>query len=494
MDEIDSSVIWVRKLLEEIQLWSKTDPSKALSWADTFPPSFPMEKAMAQREVAIAIQRENPSLSMDLLERSLNRALIFPEGPKQRKLLLQWVKEMASLNKERTLQRLLQIEDPDIRDLLLREAGNGLIKEDPSWATKVIREISESSLRIPLYQKVADEEGKTPPSKRPELSLFHHWGLGRLKAKKDELQAIPHYEKALQEIEKISHLHDQSYLLSALATDWTLIHEEKALKVAQKIHSDHFEPLSYALLQIGTQLRKWNRKEAHPVFQRAVSSASQIQKPLLRAKRLLQIAQEWQALDQEKGKEILKRAEREIRKYSPLCEGEGVLYEILLAQTRLESGNIFTIAQQCKSPFLRSKILLENAKRLSKMTIEENIKSLETAYQYAQNSKNLRLMAEIGEAWFSLDKKKGVEIIDKVDSKEIRLKSLRRIIKKGDLKKEEVNGLLRQATQEALEMDDPNEKVKALKEIAHDWTSVNKGQAKNLYHMAYRLIKERGTF
>lgn len=494
LNEIDPSVIRVRKLLEEIQLWSKTDPSKVLQWAEKMPSTFPLEKAWALREIGSVMKKGNPSLSFDLYEKALILALSFPEGSRRDQSLSPLAKEIVLLNREKTLQRFLQIEGQETRDFLLREAGTHLIKEDPLWFLRFVREISEGSLRLPLYQKMADEETKRPSSqKREKLLLFSHWGQGRLKAKKDELQAIPYYEKALREIENIPDPQDRSYLLSALVTDWTLIHEEKALKVAEKIHSNHSEPFSYALLQIGTQLRKWNRKEAHSLFQRALSSSSQIQNPLLRAKRLLQIAQEWQVLDQEKGKEILKVAEREARKGLPPIEAEKILYEILLAQANLKPEDIFTIGQQSGSPPLQAKIMIETARRLSKITIEENLNTLEKVYQFAQTSKNPSLLSEIGVAWSSLDMKKGLEIIGQVDSREIRLKSLRRIAKKSNIEKQKVESLLKKAMEEALLIDDLKEKIKAFKEIAGDWVSIDKEQAKAIYRLTYRMI-EKATF
>jgi hypothetical protein len=494
LDEIDLSVSQVRKLLEEIQLWSKTEPFKALPWAEKMPPSFLLEKASAFREVATGMKKVNPSLSFGLYEKALTLGLTFPDGSRRDKSLSPLVKEMVLLNREKTLQRLLLIEGQETRDFLLREAGNHLVREDPLWFLKFVREISEGSLRLPLYQKMADEETKRPSSqKRATILFFSHWGQGRLKAKKDELRAVPHYEKALQEIEKVPDLQDRSNLLSALVTDWTLIDEEKALKVAEKIPSNQAEPFSYALLQIGTHLRKFNRKEAHSLFERALLSSSQIQNPLLRAKRYLQIAKEWQVLDQKRGREILERAEKEARKGLPINKIEGVLYEILLTQIHLKPDHIFRIGQQSGSPLLQAKILIEVANRLSKITIEENIKTLEAAYPFAQASKNPSLLGEIGIAWSSLDMKKGLEIINQVGSREIRLDSLRRIAKRSTIEKQQANSLLGQASEEALRIDDLKEKIKTLKEIAGDWLSIDKEQAKRVYRLTYRMV-EKATF
>jgi hypothetical protein len=314
-----------------------------------------------------------------------------------------------------------------------------------------------------------------------------------LKAKTNELQAIPHYEKAFQEIEKVIDPEDRSYLLSGLATDWAQINEEKALKIVESIPTGHPEPHSYGLLQTGSRLGKWNRREALSVYQRAISSATQIQNPLLLAKRLLQIAQEWQTIDPEKGKSLLKMAEGEARK-SPFRNGvEEILYEIFLLKISLDPTEVFTIAQQGGSPYLQMRILLEGTRRLTKTTIDENAKLLETALQFGQISKNPNLLTQIGVTWSSLDMKKGLDIIRQADSREIRLNALRLIAKKINNKKEK-ESLLKQALEEALGMDDLSEKLKGLKEIATDWVSINKEKSKALYRMAYRLMKEKVTF
>jgi hypothetical protein len=489
LNEIDPSVARSRILLEEIRLWSKTDPSEALQWIETLPDAFSLEKATAYQEVARGMRKAEPSLAFDLFKKAMTLTLSFPDQGKRNRSLSPLLKEMVLLNRERTLQQLLQMEDLETRDILLREAGTSLIKEDPLGSMKFIREISEASLRLPLYQKMADEEVKRHPSqKKHDLVLFSHWGIGRLKSKKDELHAIPHYEKALHEMEKVIDLQDRSYLLCALAADWSLIQEDRALKIAENIPADHPEPLSFALLQVGTQLRKWNRKEAPPLFQMGLSEASRIPSPSFRSKRLFQIAKEWQVLDHDKGKEILKMAEKEARK-GPDRDG-GILYEILLARASPEPSAILAISQQKDPPILRAKILMEVARQLTKNTIEEEIKSLESAYLFAQASKNPTLLGEIGVAWSSLDVKKGLEIIDQAGSREIRLKALRRIAEKSHIDKQQAESLLREASEEALRMDNLKEKIRSLKEIAGDWLSIDQEEAKAVYRLTYRLVEK----
>jgi hypothetical protein len=67
------------------------------------------------------------------------------------------------------------------------------------------------------------------------------------------------------------------------------VDEEKALRIAEEVSSEFSESLSFSLLQIGIQLKKWNRKGAEALFQKAVSSAVQIRDQRLKGQRLFQI-------------------------------------------------------------------------------------------------------------------------------------------------------------------------------------------------------------
>lgn len=493
LEKMDPSVNRARKYLEEIRLWAKADPLKALQWAETFPSAFPLEKAKAIKDAAIEMKKTEPGMVFHLLEKTLSQVLALPEGSERNKLLPRLITEMALLSKEGTLQRLRQIDDWETRGRLLREAGNTWIKVDPVWAVRAAGEISESALRFGLYRKIAEGESrKRPLSNQSVLMALSQWGIGREKAKKNESHAIRHYEKALREVEKLTDPQDRSYLLSGLASEWAPIDEEKVLQVVHRISFP--EPLSYALLQIGAQLRKWNRKEAEAAFQKTYAVASQIKDPSLRAKRFLQLGQEWQVIDKSKGKEVLKAAESELEKRSLSTKDEKILGEILLAQANLELTGVLSMTRSIRSPLLRAKILLESAKILSQLNIEENVKALDRAFQFAQGSKNYRLIGRIAVAWSLLDTDKGLELLSQVDSKEIRFKSLRQMAHHSIQKKKEARKLLQKATEEAMRMDDLKEKTKALKEIAVDWTSIDREEAKAVYQMAYQSLQKAAFY
>jgi hypothetical protein len=488
LNEIDPSLTHVRKSLEEIRLWSKIDPMKALGWAETLSPNFSWEKAVAFKEVAVGMKKAQPDLALNVLERGLVTALTSPEGVKQGKLLSELIREAALLGREKTLRRILQIEDIKTRDFLLREAGMALIKEDPSWAIRAATEISESSLRLALYQKIADGMSNRRRLAASEQRALSQWGIGREKAKKDESQAEAHYVESLQDIERVTDLRERSHLLSGLAVEWAPINEEKALQVVRKISSQFSEDFSYSLLQVGTQLKKWNRREAHSVFQGVFTSATQIRDPSLRVQRLLQLAQQWQSLDREKAREVLKRAESEALNNPSLRDkAEKILAENYLAQVNLEPDKALTIAQNVRTPYLKAKILLESAKDLKKARIEENVNALEKSLQFAKISKDPRMMCEIAIAWFALEPDKGIEILAQVEPKAIRIKTMRRMARQSNSLR---TRLLEEATQGAFGIDDLNEKVALLKEIAGDWMKIDEEKAKSVYHAIYRIIEK----
>ena len=502
LDGIDPSVSLARKTLEEIRLWVKTDPLKAYKWADTFPSAFPLEKGIALKEAAASLKKAQPAMAADILEKAFLGVLELPEGPRERKLLSQLVVELAALDTERTLRMIRQIPDREIKDLLLREAGLAWVKMDVSSAAPIAMraasEISESSLRMALYQKIAERLAREWPSakadwsNRPSMLGLAQWGLAKAKVKTEETEAIPFLEKALREIEKVPDPKERSYLLSGLAVEWAPIDEGKALSVAGKISSEFPEPLSYALLQGGSQLRRWSREKAEAVFQKILSVTAQMEDSSLRAQRLFQLAQQWYKLDQGQGKEVLKKAETEARSQilSPGKDGR-ILAAILLARSVWEPGEVLAIARNAGTPSLRAKILVESTRTLRKNEVEENIKALEKALQVAQRVKNYRLLSEVAMAWFSLDPDKGLEILAQVEPKEIRVQGLRQMAREcGSMRKEDAGRLLDQATQEVLGMDKPKEKIKYLKEIAGDWAGMDIGRAKATYLQAFYIAQK----
>ena len=209
-------------------------------------------------------------------------------------------------------------------------------------------------------------------------------------------------------------------------------------------------------------MKKWNRREAQSVFEGTFSSATQIKDPSLRVLRLFQLAQQWQTLDREKAKEVLKKAESEALKDLSLHnKGEKILTENYIAQVNLEPDRVLTVAQNARTPWLKAKILLERAKDLNRVRIEENVNALEKSLQFAKTSKNPRLMSEIAVAWFALDPNKGLEILAQVESKEIRIKTLRRMARQSNSLR---TRLLEEATQEALGIEGLNEKIAFPKE------------------------------
>jgi hypothetical protein len=363
---------------------------------------------------------------------------------------------------------------------------------------KAASEIGESSVRFNLYREIAEAEAKKLSSSKldrrnhPALWALSRWGLGREKASKEGIRAAPFYETAWQVIETIPERRERSLLLSGLASDWAFIDEGKALAVVEKIPSDFPEPLSYALLQVGAQLRKWNRKEADGVFQRTLAAATQIPNPALKAQRLLQLGQQWQVLDRKKGQEVLKKAEREARKIiSPPAMGEKILSEILLAQANLETAEVLSIARKAGQPSAQAKLLLESAKVLKKVHLEENIRILEKARQFALQGKNHRLTSAIAIAWFSIDPHKGLEVLAQAESKKIRIEALRQMARlSASWRREEARGLLEQAAQEALGIEGLTEKVKSLSEIAADWTWTDKERARITYLQAYQIVEK----
>jgi hypothetical protein len=208
-------------------------------------------------------------------------------------------------------------------------------------------------------------------------------------------------------------------------------------------------------MQVGTQLRKWNRKEAEAVFQKAVTAAHLIQDPSLKSQRLAQIARQWQLINKEKGREVLMKAEAVPSK-----------------------------------PYQRAKAILDSGKENYKETIEKYLKLLEKAFQFAQGNKNHRILTEMALAWSWIDVAKAQEILALIDSREARVEALRAMARQTAKTKPEMSrGFLEKAVQEATGMEGLKEKIPALHAVAGDWVSVDSGKAKATYLLAYQAAE-----
>jgi len=471
LEKIDPAVLRVKKTLEEVRLWAKVDQVKAQSWAEKIPAAFLRGKVTACKEIAANLKKNQPTKAWELLVKVLPPGLNFKEGWGEQKILSPLIVEMAILDREKTFAKGQEITDREIRDFYFNEAGQAWAREGSPpaifYGLQAAREIVDSVLRLDLYQKIAETAVKKMSQgqekiKSPAQAAIHLWGTGREKAKTEETEAAPFYEKALREIDKIQDLKERAYLLSALTGSWASLDEKRALRVYEKISSEFPETQFVTLMQIGKQLKKWNRQGAEEIWQKAFLASSRIKDPYLRAQRLGRLAKEWQTLDRNKGEEIIRNVEKEIRPH-------------LIPMTKEEK-------------ILRANFLMANAEVLKKESIDENVKILEKLYQIAQREKNQRRLGAIAVAWSAYDPEKGMEIINQIEAKEVQVDALFQIARESlSFRKEETGRLLERAAKQALELDGSGEKIKALRGIADFWAKIDKKRAKAIYSQACQI-------
>jgi tetratricopeptide (TPR) repeat protein len=463
IDSIEPAVFRARAAVAEVKLWAKTDLDKAKQTAESIPGNFPIEKAQAFKELGGAVRKGQPTLAFDFFEKAWVAATPIPEGGSREKILTQILSETALLNVDKSLSLVRAISDREMKDRLLREAGTGLFKEDSpaalSGALKIAKEISESSLRTPVYQKAADRVVTGPvKGNGTDLSLLaalSQWGKGREAAKREETEARPIFEKAFAEIGKIADSRDRALILTAMIGDWALADEGRALKAAETIPSEMAEAHSYGLLQAGVQFRKWSRQESERVFDKALKAAEKISEPPLRGRRMMQIAKEWQLSNQEKGKEVLRRA--------PETSG---------------------------SPYGRAKSVLHLSNLFYKEFIEKDMKILEKALSFSQESKNSRLLTETALAWSWVDSGKAQEIVAQIDSKENRVKALCGLARQKVKSNPALAApLLEKASQQAMAIDGLEEKISALRCVAGDLANLDLGKAKAAYQLIFQAAE-----
>ena len=464
LENIDPAVRRARQAVEEVKLWAKTDFGKARETAESIPASFSIEKIQAYKELGVAVKKERPNQGLEALEKAWGFAVALPEGGSREKILIQILTGASLLNVDKTLAMAEAVSDRESKDLLLREAGSALFKEESavslSGALKVAKEISESSARTAIYQKAAERfvKGSVKGNGTDQAiqAALSQWGRGREAAKREETEAVPFFGGAYREIGKIADSRDRAFLLAALISDWAQVEEDKALKAAETIPSEMAEALSYGLLQTGIQFRKWNRKEAEGAFEKTLRAAEKIPDPSLRGQRMVQIAREWHLVNKDKGKDVLRKA-----------------------------------AEDPGSPYRRAKSLLDFGKLIHKESIDKDLKLLEKSLPLAHESKNPRLLGEIALGLSHVDADKAQDILGQIGSKGARVNALRRMAEqKAKTQPSLTASLLEKATQEALAIEGLGEKISALRGLATDWAGLDPARAKATYHLIFQAAEK----
>ncbi|HSR13069.1 MAG TPA: hypothetical protein VLS90_16605, partial [Thermodesulfobacteriota bacterium] len=486
-ERTDPSAAAAGKTLEDVRLWVKTDPGKARALAETIPAAFPYERAAAWKEIAGQAQKTRSPAAQEFTESAWQECLNVPEGVRKDRLLSTLVSESAVWNKDWTLGKITQLPGGRTRDMALKDAGVAWAKESPAQALKAARQISDAAMRAAVYQKAADASLKIPgeaAAKDPMHPVLAAWGMARDKARKEETEARPFYEKAAAEIDKISDPAERAYLRVAMAVDFASIDERAALQVCRKISAEEFPAaLSSGLLSIGGQLRKWSRPDSQTVFQEALSVTGKIKDPALRVSRLLQLAREWGAVDGKKGAEVLAVAERD----ADSAESRTLLSrQILSARLRLNPENAIALSRSAASPSDRARVLLEGARSIRERSIEPQLKILEKTSQSAAAEKNSRTMGESAAAWQGVNASKTLETLSLIEDKGARVETLLQIARRKD--SPESARFYDQAVEESLEINGLTPKMELLREIGRGCSAVDRERAKGIYLKAYKLL------
>ncbi len=464
LENIDPAVRRARQAVEEVKLWAKTDFERAKQTAESIPASFLIEKCQAYRELGISVEKTQPKEGLETLQKAWALAITISEGGGREKILTQILTETAPLHVDKSLAMAQAVPDRELKDRLLREAGIVLLKDEStaplSGALRIAKEISESSARTAIYQKAAERVVKGPikgnGTDQAFLAALSQWGRGRERAKREETEAAPFFEEAFREIGKIADSRDRAFLLTGLIGDWAQVEEARALKAAETIPSEMAEALSYSLLQASVQLRKWNRKDAEAAFEKTLKAAEKIPDPSLRGQRMVQIAREWQLINREKGKDVLRKT----------GDAPGL-------------------------PSQQARSLLNWAKLIYKESIEKDLKLLEKYMQFAQERKNSRLLAEIALAWSWVDVGKSLDVVGQIDSKEARVIALRQAAVKQPKTQPALGALfLEKASREALAIEGLGEKISALRGIAADWEGSDPTRAKATYQLIFQIAEK----
>jgi hypothetical protein len=503
LQEIDPEIRRVRASLSEVRLWAPVNPEKAWKIAEEISEVYPLEKARALKEAALAVKNSRKKAAWEGLEKSLQWILPLPdEGTGRRKFLGEVVGEMAHLDGERTLRMLENIQPGNIRDALLAEAAKALIQtkslENLQRAHEGTIRIQQGSLRLAMFPKIADAaaeirgaiqvNGSIPPA----LVALSLWGMAREQAKQEEVEAIAFFERAREAVGQVKEERERAYLASALAADWALLDEEKAFRWMDQAAGSYAEPFSYGLLQVASQLKRWNRKEAQGVFAKALAAGERIDHPYLRVQRKFEIGRQWWEIDEGKGKELLSAAREEAEmRFAPGSWKEEILEELLLFWAERDPQSIPGVAAVLAEAKIRAVVLSAAGNRMKSEALGKNEKRLDEALQFAQKTQNPRLQGRVAAAWYPLRPSKTFEIIKGIESAEARSEAWSGIgARNGKMPKEEANRVLDLAFQEALKIDEGTRKIIVMKNLAGAWAKIDPDRAQKTYRKIYQIAEK----
>ncbi len=188
--------------------------------------------------------------------------------------------------------------------------------------------------------------------------------------------------------------------------------------------------------------------------------------------------------------EVLGKALAEARKVDSAAR-EPIILVILRTQAGWEPEKTASIARNAGQASTQAGILLEGSKILRVRLIDEKAKILEQALLLARKEKNERLMGEIAAAFFTFVPRKGFEILGQMESRDLRVRTLRRMAQgNGSFPKEETMRLLDQAADEAARLEGIREKIQLLKEVASDMAPMDKERARATYLKAYQVAEK----
>ncbi len=98
-------------------------------------------------------------------------------------------------------------------------------------------------------------------------------------------------------------------------------------------------------------------------------------------------------------------------------------------------------------------------------------------------------MGEVAVAWYSLAPQKGLEILQEIETKGIRIKALLQMaLPKASRPREEWKRLLDQAVDEVRAVKGLTPKIQLMKDIAHDSGEIDQERAKATYREAYHIL------
>ncbi|MCL5075815.1 MAG: hypothetical protein M1136_09260 [Chloroflexi bacterium] len=255
---------------------AKFTPARAESLSDQIDANVPEARFTALRDVAVATK------SAQIFSRAQREVARIPDDYEQAKAMQSLASKWTAVDPQQALALARQIADPFVRADVERDSVAALAQTN-------------------LAQALEEAKNITLPSSRLEALT----AIGAVLVKTDAAQAGQVFNEAFGLAKDLTNMHP----LVALASEWARVAPDKAMLVVDKLDSD--ADRAQSLCNIAVVWVKSHKAHGIVAWDNAVAAAKRIRDendPFASSKALIELAQAWSTIDQDRAAQVLSEA------------------------------------------------------------------------------------------------------------------------------------------------------------------------------------------